>query len=105
MAYCRDGAFLVLARKPRVAKLVDPSNGRELATLEPRDPQVLSWFCFGPGATRLAMGSSNRRIYLWDLQQIHRQLTAMNLQWGPPPASPTGGQRTDRPLRVEVVSQ
>jgi WD40 repeat protein len=84
VAFARDGKLVAVASSLRQVKLIDPSRGRELATLEAPDPQGLGGLCFSPDGSRLAVAAGWRGshgVRLWDLRLIRRQLRAMGLDW------------------------
>jgi WD40 repeat protein len=70
-----------IARSSQLAQLIDFPSGRELASLEAPNPQLLTAFCFSPDGSRLAAAGRSGLIYLWDLRLIRRQLKAMGLNW------------------------
>jgi WD40 repeat protein len=84
LAFSRDGTMLAIARSPQLAQLIDPADGKQLATLEVPNPSILAWFAFSPDGNRLAAASRYGWTYLWDLRLIRRQLKAMGLDWGAP---------------------
>ena len=61
--------------------LINPSTGRELATLAAPQPQTINWLCFSPDGSRLAVACRNQTIQLWDLRRIRQQLAAMKVDW------------------------
>jgi WD40 repeat protein len=82
--FSRDGGMLAIARTPQLAQIVDPTDGKELATLEVPNPGTLTWFAFSPDGSRLAAATEYGWVHLWDLGLIRRQLRAMGLDWGTP---------------------
>jgi WD40 repeat protein len=81
LAFTHDGKMLVIAHSSRLARLIEPATGTELATLEGPDPEQLNGFSFSPDGRWLAASATNRRVYLWDLRLIRQQLRAMGLDW------------------------
>jgi WD40 repeat protein len=73
--------MLAIAHSPKLARLIDPTDGKELATLEVPNPGILTGFCFSPDGSRLAAATQHGWLYLWDLRLIRRQLRAMGLDW------------------------
>jgi WD40 repeat protein len=89
--FSRDGAMLAIAHSPQLARLIDPRDGKELATLEVPNPAILTDFCFNPDGSRLAAATRSGWVYLWDLRLIRRQLRAMGLDWRAPSPAARGG--------------
>jgi serine/threonine protein kinase/WD40 repeat protein len=97
-----NGALLGLPSRPEPVWLIHAGTGKALATLEPpRDigPTVVA---VSPDGTRLAVGTSNHTIHVWDLRAIRRGLAKIGLDWDQPPYPPAGGTVPVLPLRVEV---
>jgi serine/threonine protein kinase/WD40 repeat protein len=99
-----NGALLGLHWGPQPVWLIHAGTGKALATLEqPRDigPRGVA---VSPDGTRLAVGSSNHTIHVWDLRAIRRGLAEIGLDWDQPPYPLADGTRPVLPLRVEVKS-
>src|SRR5262249_19613761 len=100
LAFSRDGSLLAVT-SPSLVRLIDPSSGRELATLTPPGPMTFSWLRFSPDGGRLAAATEDHAIRLWDLGAVRRQLAAMGLDWertsDPTPEAPA----PPGPIRVE----
>jgi WD40 repeat protein len=82
-----DDRWVVTGAYPgRAVKLwlVEPATGRELATLEDPNPQMISCLCFSPDGSHLAVGCPTHLVQLWDLRLIRKQLAAMGLDWHQP---------------------
>ena len=89
VAFSPDGRLLAMAKSRSVIQLVDPETGEPLATLEsPEATQDWHSQCFNSGGSTLVAASPNHRLQIWDLGEIRRQLRAINLDWGEPPAQP-----------------
>ena len=89
VAFSPDGRLLAIAKSRSVIQLVDPETGEPLATLEsPEATQDWHSQCFNSGGSTLVAASPNHRLQIWDLGEIRRQLRAINLDWGEPPAEP-----------------
>ena len=107
LAFSRDGKVLAIAYSSRVIRLVEPSTGRELATLAAPHAVGVARLCFSPDGSRLAAACSNHVIQVWDLARVRRGLAEMGLDWDAPPypsvkAAAPGG-RAPVPLAVEIV--
>jgi serine/threonine protein kinase/WD40 repeat protein len=101
LAFSGDGKMVAIAYSARSIRLIDSASGREIATLAAPVPETLQALCFSPDATRLAAGTSNGVIQLWDLHRIREQLREMGLDWDPPANGPRK-VGDPRPLQVEV---
>jgi hypothetical protein len=95
-AFSRDGRMLAIARTPQLAQLLDPTDGKELATLEVPNPGILTGFAFSPDGSRLAAATEYGWVHLWDLGLIRRQLKVIGLDWGAPSPAVRGGRATPR---------
>jgi WD40 repeat protein len=95
-AFSRDGSMLAIAHSIHLARLIDPANGSELATLEVPNPAILSAFCFSPDGSQLAASTQYGWLYLWDLRRIRRQLRAIGLDWKTPAPTLRSSGRPNR---------
>jgi serine/threonine protein kinase/WD40 repeat protein len=101
--FAPDGKLFAIASGAGTIRLVDPADGRELATLS--DPNQVA--CLAPiftlDGTKLIASSPSNGIHVWDLRLIRRQLADMGLDWDTPPyqqADIENGRAV--PLSVEV---
>jgi WD40 repeat protein len=94
--------MLALARSLRHIQLVDLGTLRELATLSTADMQPITWLCFSPDGTRLAVVAEDHTIQLWDLPAIRRQLADIGLDWDLPAYPPVPRSNDAIPLKVSV---
>jgi len=101
IAFSGDGGTMAVSHSPSVVRLVDPYTGKNLAELEPQNPQLMSWLRFTPDGSRLAVACSTHVIQLWDLRRLRRQLSAMGLDWNAP-SYPADGAEAHVPIQVEV---
>jgi hypothetical protein len=60
--------------------LLDPDNGNELAALTPPGNAQVTGIVFSPDDHTLAV-SHGRRILLWDIPNLRRQLASLGLDW------------------------
>src|SRR5262249_39905575 len=103
-AFSKDGKLLAIARTRTLVQLIDVLTGRELASFEQPDPQVIARLAFSPSGTRLAVAAYNQTVQLWDLRALRDELTALNLDWEHPP-SPAGQLKSRRgPIHLKVLS-
>ncbi|MFO0907397.1 MAG: serine/threonine-protein kinase [Isosphaeraceae bacterium] len=80
-AFSPDGGMLALARTRIEVALVDSATGRELATLEPLDPQNVAGLGFSPDARYLVVTCNASRIEAWDLDALRDGLRPLGLDW------------------------
>ncbi|MCZ6640052.1 MAG: hypothetical protein O7F71_00625, partial [Gammaproteobacteria bacterium] len=103
VAFTNDAKMVAVAWSDSVVKLIETSTGRELAKLEPAHHQPITWMCFTPDATKLAVACSTHKIQLWDLRLIRKQLDAMGLDWDTPSYEPVEPQLATDPVHLEVL--
>jgi eukaryotic-like serine/threonine-protein kinase len=103
MVFSRDGKMLAIVHLPRLVKLIDPSTGRELATLDTPNLQNVGWLRFSPDGSQLAITDWNHTIHLWDLRLVRRQLAAMGLDWDLSPYPPAPARLAPKPLSAAVL--
>jgi WD40 repeat protein len=104
VAFSRDGKLLALDSRVRGSvRLLDPGTAQEIATLTAPDPAGITWLCFSPDGSQLAVAAENNLIHLWDLRRIRRQLVELNLDWDLPPYPPAKASESPKPLRVTVA--
>jgi serine/threonine protein kinase/WD40 repeat protein len=101
MAFDPRGSLLAISQSRYFIRLVEPATGRELATLEPPSPEPLSWLCFTPDGSQLAVACNTHVVQLWDLRRVREQLAAIGLDWDLPPC-PRLDPGTPEPLRFRV---
>jgi Flp pilus assembly protein TadD len=90
VAFAPDTGMMALTDSLRSIRLLDPRDGRELATISAPDSEELTWLCFSPDGRRLAAGTQDGAIQLWDLQEIRARLRGMGLDWDSPWPSVNG---------------
>jgi WD40 repeat protein len=103
VAFTRDASTMAVAHSQHVVKLYATTTFQELATLEAPQQRGITWLCFSPDETLLAVAGGDRVIHIWDLGAIREHLETMGLDWEPPlPPRPRTPARTDQPLLIEV---
>ena len=96
-----DSKFLAVGTTQGV-RLVDAETGRDLARLEDQFEDRPEYCQFSPDGTRLVVVSRvGRRVHVWDLRLIGKQLHDMGLDWDlptfpDPPAEPPP------PVRLQI---
>ena len=89
VAFTPDSRLLAMTMTRSVIQLVNPETGEPLAALEsPEATQGWHSLCFNGDGSTLVVATPNHRLQIWDLGEIRRQLRAMDLDWGKPPAEP-----------------
>jgi WD40 repeat protein len=103
LAFSRDGRLLAIVRTSHTVQLVDPTSGREFATLTDPNRHSFTWLSFSPDGSQLAACTHEHVIQLWDLRLLREELADLRLDWDLPPYPPA---KTENPiaLRVEVTS-
>jgi serine/threonine protein kinase/WD40 repeat protein/Flp pilus assembly protein TadD len=97
-----DGRLLALAGSDGAIRLVVPDSGRELARLEPPEPDRVYGMAFAPDGSRLAVAYSlQRTIRVWNLGLIRPQLAELKLDWESPPLPIE--EEPEQPLKIRVV--
>jgi WD40 repeat protein len=96
LAFTTDGRLLAIVSSRSAVRLVDPTMGAEIVTLQaPRDDPI-GCVSFSPDGRWLAAGCAKDLIHLWDLAEIRRGLAGMGLDWEEPRARLNG--RSARPV-------
>jgi WD40 repeat protein len=80
-AFSPDSRLLAVAHSETVVQLLDAVTGREVATLEPPEPRVVSWVGFSPNGGKLAVTCNSQLTQIWDLGLIRRELAGLKLDW------------------------
>jgi tetratricopeptide (TPR) repeat protein len=101
VAFTGDARMMALTDSVRSIRLLDTGQWQELATIAAPDSEELTWLCFSHEGRRLAAGTRDGSIQLWDLDRIRAQLRAMGLDWDLP-APPSRSDDGVPPARVEV---
>jgi WD40 repeat protein len=92
--------------------LYEPATFDVLAVLSPpREtqlsasyPEGASALCFSPDSSRLAVGSVDGTIYVWDLRRIREQLAQMGLDWAAPAYPAPAANSPPQPLELEILT-
>jgi serine/threonine protein kinase/WD40 repeat protein/Flp pilus assembly protein TadD len=101
VAFTRDARMVALTDSVRSIRLLDTQQWREFATISAHDSEELTWLGFSPDGSRLAVGTKDGAIQLWDLRRIRARLRQMGLDWDPP-AQPPRSDDDGGPARVDV---
>ncbi len=73
------GNTIVISEQRGIVRLHDLESGELLARFEPPDEMLPGPFAIDPTGGLLAVGSSNNRIELWDLEGVRVRLAPMGL--------------------------
>jgi tetratricopeptide (TPR) repeat protein len=101
LAFSGDGRLLAITRTLHRVQLVDPTSGRELATLVAPDEHLIHGLCFNHDGTQLAATTGDHGVQLWDLRLLRQQLAAMELDWDRR-RYPLPDAEISKPILVEV---
>jgi serine/threonine protein kinase/WD40 repeat protein len=101
MAFSADGRLMAIARSRSSVQLLEAGTGRELASLEPPNPQGVGWLAFSPSGTQLAVASD--LVHVWDLRRLRQALAALKLDWDQPTLPSPNPTSPDLPLRFKVL--
>jgi WD40 repeat protein len=111
VAFSSDMRLLAVTSLHQVT-LYDPATFDALAMLSPpREaqlsasyPEGASALCFSLDASRLAVGSVDGTIFVWDLRRIREQLARMGLDWAGPGYESASAESATQPLELEILS-
>jgi WD40 repeat protein len=81
VAFSPNGQMMAVTYSAQVVRLVDTASGKEQATFEMPEPQVILDLAFNPDGSQLAVCGATPVIYVWNLRLIREQLAAMKLDW------------------------
>jgi eukaryotic-like serine/threonine-protein kinase len=113
-AFTPDGKVLAVETGAGVIRLLDLSNGQELASLQNSSRDAAHRLVFSPdGALLVALGSDMDLLHVWDLRKLRRRLADLNLDWDSPAYPAPGpswnggrlqfvGSGQDHPLSVAM---
>src|SRR5262249_7827607 len=103
VVFSGDGAVMAVRHSLYQIKLLDPSTGRELASLEPPFPSPVDGLFLSPRGTRLVASTRTGVASVSDLRRSRRQLAGKNLDWTPAFSSSPGTEESEAPaLRIEM---
>jgi WD40 repeat protein len=90
LAFSSDGKILAVAHTMTDIVLLDAETFRELATLQAREPLLLSWITFSPDGRWLAGSTGTGVVQLWDLRLMAHSLNVLGLddRFLPQPTQP-----------------
>jgi WD40 repeat protein/tetratricopeptide (TPR) repeat protein/tRNA A-37 threonylcarbamoyl transferase component Bud32 len=100
-AFARDAQTVALTYSSRSIQFLDTRRWRELATVSAPDSEELTALSFSPDGSRLAAGTRDGAVQIWDLHEIRAPLRELGLDWEPP-APPPRFEADAGPVRVEV---
>lgn len=103
MAFTRHGELLALTISRHVIQLVDPTTGRQVATLEAPHLSHIAWLGFDWTGGRL-VAVTNELVQIWDLRLARENLAEMKLDWGLPVGLPERQVQSDKSVEIKVVT-
>jgi WD40 repeat protein/lipoprotein NlpI/predicted Ser/Thr protein kinase len=89
IAFSPDSRLLAVGSNPRLVQLLDPRDGSPVVALEASHPAGVHHLAFDPTGRKLAVGTADQCVHLWDLALVRRQLAEMGLDWEDSPPPPT----------------
>jgi serine/threonine protein kinase/WD40 repeat protein/Tfp pilus assembly protein PilF len=101
VAFTPDAQLVALAHSSRSIQLLQTQHWQQLATISTPDSEELTCLRFSPDGSKLAAGTIDGTIQLWDLRLIRARLREMGLDWNPP-AQQSQFVDPDKPARVAV---
>lgn len=81
VAFAPDGRLMAITVSAFTLRLLEIGTGRELASFDMPEPQVISCLAFSPDGDQLVVGGQTPVIYVWNLRLIRQELAAMQLDW------------------------
>lgn len=81
VAFSHNGELAALAVSRRLVKIIDPATGREIVTLTPPRPEVITALSFSPDDRILLVANDQKETQIWDLRALRQELAALNLDW------------------------
>jgi WD40 repeat protein len=88
LAFSPSDRLAALTRTRDMIELIDPANGRKIATLESPDLRLASSLGFSPDGALLAVTYHTNSIRIWDLEDLRRGLAKLDLDWDEPATTP-----------------
>ena len=90
------------------ANLLEARTGRRLCSLNLPSTPTISHATFSPNGEKIVLNSDEQHAtYVWDLSQLHRELSALGLDWMPsgkePAAEIEPRTRSVEPLQVQIL--
>jgi serine/threonine protein kinase/WD40 repeat protein len=87
-AFTSDAAMVALFVGHGNVAMYDTRSFELLATLEPPEPCIISGLDFSRDGSRLAVSTTGKTIYCWNLRLVREELAAMNIDFDRPPLPP-----------------
>lgn len=81
IAFSQDGKLVALTVNRRLVQIVAPATGREIVTLNSPEPEIISSLAFSSDDKTLLVANDQNEIQVWDLDNLRRELAALNLDW------------------------
>ena len=84
-----DASVIAVRHDKNVFHLLTPESGTRLATIESPNGDHITGLFFSPDSTRLCMqGARSHELFVWDLRDVRKELSALKLDWDRPPYPP-----------------
>jgi WD40 repeat protein len=104
-AFSPDSRLLAVETGHGAVQLLDPTTGREYATLEDPDQDRARPLMFSLDGTQLLAASNDSySLHVWDLRVLRSRLASMGLDWDLPPYPPPKPEPV-LPLQIRVVQR
>jgi WD40 repeat protein len=81
MAFSPDSQLLAIVEPSREIVLLEAATGKQVARLVAPHPAVIAKLRFSPDNAKLYALQSDNSLQVWDLNTMHRELAALNLDW------------------------
>ena len=75
------GRYLAFNVNDERVELRDSSTFEPIAAFRPPSPGAFHRIVFSPDGSRLALGTSTRNFYVWDIPKVRRELRTIGLDW------------------------
>lgn len=103
LCFAPGGDLLAVAAGEEQIQLMDPSDGRVVATLGTGVAEGPLPLAFSPDGCLLAARVGDEgELLVWDLAGMKREIPRLGLEWERPPCPPSAEETVRRPVSIEV---